>query len=313
LSEKPTIPNSPTDRNDLKTLGKGYVERVFKDIPKEKRHQEVGIEFQGNGLLDPYYHMSNGQLKTLQKGLNEEELFGLKASLDQATKLNKNTPLSLNGVSLDKVITEIADVQGKLLAFELQHGVASLFSKPKSRQEYAVLVAKMQALYNIAEQTALKVNAIHSPENLMKKQRTHLNAMKGEGFAQNAFLSRLRDVDKGRDLMVAGLRNFFAKKSQGKLEDALVQSFHTTKATKAFITLGSFVWIMGWMWYLSHAIQKGHDYPANRLVMLNKPKEETKAKSSSLPKDAIPMTKKETIRQRLSLYHPQVVEGGKAS
>jgi hypothetical protein len=313
LSEKPIKPSSPQDRESLEALGKGYVERVFEDIPAVKRNHKVAIEFQGNGLINPYYHMSNGHLKTLKEGLKDHELFGLKASLNSHAKLNKNTNLNLENVSLDKVVAEIADVQGKLLAFDLEHGAGSMLFNQKRRQEHALLTAKMQALYNIAEQTALKVNAIHSPQTRMEKQMTHLNTMNGKGFSQNAVLSRLRNIDKGRDLMVAGLRNFFGKGGKGDLKDALAQSFNTAKATKAFMTLGSFVWMLGWMWYLAHAIQKGREYPANRLVMLNKPKANEKSKQATVSTEGLPLSKKEAIRQHLKVACPKSVEEGKAS
>ncbi|MFN7310699.1 MAG: hypothetical protein ACK5T0_04935, partial [Vampirovibrionales bacterium] len=313
LSEEPIKPSSPQDRESLEALGKGYVERVFEDIPAVKRNHNVAIEFQGNGLINPYYHMSNGHLKTLKEGLKYDELFGLKASLNSHAKLNKNTNLNLENVSLDKVVAEIADVQGKLLAFDLEHGAGSMLFNQKRRQEHALLTAKMQALYNIAEQTALKVNAIHSPQTRMEKQMTHLNTMNGKGFSQNAVLSRLRNIDKGRDLMVAGLRNFFGKAGKGDLKDALAQSFNTAKATKAFMTLGSFVWMLGWMWYLAHAIQKGREYPANRLVMLNKPKANAPSKQTPVSTEGLPLSKKEAIRQHLKVACPKSVEEGKAS
>ncbi|MCE2930633.1 MAG: hypothetical protein LW809_04520 [Vampirovibrionales bacterium] len=313
LSEKPIKPSSPKDRKSLEAIGKGYVERVFKDIPNTKRQEKVGIEFLGNGLINPYYHMSHGHLKTLKEGLKDDELFGLKASLSSHAKLNKNSLLKVNSVSLDQIVSEIGAVQGKLLAFEMEHGAGSMFFNSTRRKEHALLTAKMQALYNIAEHTCLKVNAIHSPQTRIKKQMTHLNVMEGEGFVQEALLQRLRNMDKGRDLMVAGLRNFFGKTGKGDLKDALAQSFHTAKATKAFLSLGSFVWMLGWMWYLAHAIQKGREYPANRLVRLNKPKENEESKQAPVPTEGLPLSKKDEIRQHLKLARLTQVEGGKAS
>jgi hypothetical protein len=299
LTETPIRPTNPQDRKSLEAFGKGYVERVFEGIPALKRQEKVAIEFHGNTLINPYYHLSNGHLNSLKKGLKDDELFGLKASLNSHTKLNNNSLLSLKDVTLDQVIKEIADVQGKLLAFDVEHGSGSIFFNKTRREEHTLLTAKMQALYNIAEHTALKANAIHSPNTRMKNQMIHLNTMQAKGTTQTAFLHHLRGMDQGRDLMVAGLRNFFAKAGKGDFKEALAQSFNTAKATKAFITLGSLMWMLGWMWYLSHAIQRGREYPANRLVMLNKPKSTEKSPQAPVSSEGLPLSKKAAIRQHL--------------
>ena len=319
LSEQSVKPQGPKDSHTIEKMGHDYVERVFKSIPEATRHEKVAIDFKGNTVINPYYHMSNGHLKTLKEGLKDDELFGLKTSLNTHTQLNKNSILSLDGVSLDKIVTEVAHVQGKLIAFDVKYGAGSIFFNQALRQEHHFLTAKMQALYTIAEQTALKVNAIHSPHSRIKEQMTYVDVMHGKGFTQAPLLECLQNIDKGRDLMVASLQNFFNKKGTGELKEALAQSFNTIKATKSFITMGSLVWMMGWMWYLAHAIQKGREYPANRLVKLSKPKEEEVSKNapvasqlpSEIPVTDVPLNKKAAIRQRLK--YPQDLEEGKAS
>jgi hypothetical protein len=308
----PLPPRYSQEGASLEALGKGYVERVFKGIPEPMRHEQVAIEIKGNGVINPYYHMSKGHLKTLQKGLNDDELFGLKQALNRHPQLTKTSSLSLKNVTLAEVVEAIAEVQGKLLAFDVQHGAGAMFFNAKHRQEHALLTAKMQALFNIAEATVMKVNAIHCPETRMQQQMTHLPTMNGTTYTPKAILHHLQMMDKGRDLMVATFRRFFAHSNNGKtLQETLSQSLNTAKATKAFITLGSFMWMMSWLWYLSHAIQRGREYPANRLVMFNKPTQ--KSTQAPVPSEGLPLTKKDATAEPLKVMRSTPIEEGKAS
>ena len=308
----PLPPRYSEEGASLEALGKGYVERVFKGISEPMRNQSVAIEIKGDGIINPYYHMSKGHLKTLQKGLNDDELFGLKQALNRHPKLNKTSSLSLENVTLDKVVQAIGEVQGKLLAFDVQHGAGAMFFNMEHRQEHALLTAKMQTLFNIAEATAMKVNAIHCPQTRMQQEMTHLPIMTGGTFSPKAVLHHLQMMDKGRDLMVATFRRFFGQPNNGKtLQETLSQSLNTAKATKAFITLGSFMWMLGWMWYLSHAIQRGREYPANRLVMFNKPTQ--KSTQAPVPSEGLPLTKKDATVSPLKVMRSTPIKEGQAS
>lgn len=259
-------PHNATDTKGLQALGSGYVQHVFQDLPATHRHHRMDVHFTPQGTMDPYFHLSQGHLKTLKQGLNPSELLGLKQALMQTPRLKGNTSITLKNISLDEVIHEIAKVQGELLHFDVEHGSASLFFNSQRRQEHALLTAKMQALYGIAEQAALQVNAKFSPELRPLKQMTRLPVRVGDTVETQPFLDRLRQIDKGRDLMVSALNTFTQKQGKGELKDALVQAFEHMRGTKSLATIGSFAWMMGWMWYLAHAIQKGREYPANRLV-----------------------------------------------
>jgi hypothetical protein len=158
----------------------------------------------------------------------------------------------------------------------------------------------------------MKVNAIHCPQTRMQQEMTHLPIMTGSTYSPKAVLHHLQMMDKGRDLMVATFRRFFAHSNNGKtLQETLSQSLNTAKATKAFITLGSFMWMMSWLWYLSHAIQRGREYPANRLVMFNKPTQ--KSTQAPVPSEGLPLTKKDATAEPLKVMRSTPIEEGKAS
>ncbi len=274
-------PHNATDAKGLQALGAGYVQYVFHEVPDAHRHHRMDVHFSPKGTMDPYFHLSEGHIKTLKQGLNPSELLGLKQALMQHPRIKGDTAVTLKNISLDDVLHEIAKVQGELLHFDVEHGSASLFFNPQRRNEHAFLTSKMQALYGIAEQVALQVNAKFSPELRPLKQMTRLHTRIGDAVETEPFLERLRQMDKGRDLMVSALRTYTHKQGKGDLKEALNQAFEHMKGTKSFVTIGSFAWMMGWMWYLAHAIQKGREYPANRLVSYSQGKTDATTNSSS--------------------------------
>jgi hypothetical protein len=300
-TKTPRLPQHEKDIHALEALGRDYVRTIFKSLPESHLHENLDLTLTAKTIMDPYFHMSTGHLKTLKEGLKKGELFGLQEQLAQATTLNTKTPLTLKNVTLSKIIEEIADTQGKLLAFDVQHGAGSIFFNRKRRGEHGLLTAKMQALYTLAEQSTLTLNAQHLPQQRMHKGMTLLPLLAGHQAEQVPILERLRQLDKGRDLWTASLREYLKPNQSKPFEQIMAQALEKMKATKAVLTLAALAWMLGWMWYLSHAIQRGEEYPANRLVSLSLKK---KSEEKNPPEETVPPPP--------SLYH-QIKEGDLAS
>lgn len=275
---KPPNIASPNDEKGIQALGRQYVEHTFSQIPHADATLPVDVMFHPKRSDDPYYHVSHRQLETLKKhlGSDSKAFLGVgKALHDHPGKVNLEHPLRLNGLRLNDLIREWADVQGKLLAYDVKHGMGSaMFGSQPLKQEHAFLTAKQQMLFGLMHQASLQVNSMNNPHTRLTQTMGHLPLVTAQGTTHTGVLPFLRTMDKTRDLMSDGLRNYFRHNKAGTPEEAFKQTVSSMKGFKAVLSMGSAAWMMGWMWYLAHAIQSGREYPANRLVSesINAPK-----------------------------------------
>jgi|GEM_PF-3811198 len=256
-----SVPTSKKDHAAIATIGQQNVLQQFKGIPEKDLNSPLRIAFIRTSPGDPYYHLSKGHIETLKKTLSKNEFFGLSEQLQRLTKGEKGSTITLENVTLKKVIDELATIQGDLLSFDLEKGMDSIFTNAKNRDILNALTAKHQALYLIFEQLTEEVNARHYPKKRFDNSMTMLT----KNGTDVEVLSFVKNLDRGRDILAAGMRNYFKEGGEYSPVDMVTRSFENMKATKATLALGAGVWMSSWMWYLSHAIQKGREYPANRL------------------------------------------------
>jgi hypothetical protein len=278
MQKKPISIKNAQDTASLQTLGSGYIKHAFSQIPPADMQQPIDIAFGPKKSNDPYFHVSHRQIETLKKHLHNDEhgFMGIgKALMNHKGKVDNDSPLQLKDVRLNDLTNEWADVQGKLLAFDVTHGMGSaIFGTQAQKQEHAFLTAKQQMLFQLMHQATIQVNSLNNPKSRLNLSMAHLPIHTAEGTKPMEVLPYLRSMDKTRDLLSDGLRNYFKHNNAGSPADALKQTVSSMKGFKGVLSMGSITWMMGWMWYLAHAIQAGREYPANRLVSesMNAPK-----------------------------------------
>jgi hypothetical protein len=260
-----------TNSNSIQQLGTDFIKHMFepaKQLP-DVQTRKMDLHINGKTLSDPYYHTSTRQLRLLQDELgNSSEFLELgKALAVHGKSLNAKTPLELKGITVPAVIDELAHVQGQLLEYDIKHGMGSAILGSKTlKRKHAVLTAKQQMLFTLMHQATLQSNSVLQPEKRMQKTLLHLPIQTSKSIEEVDVLHHLRQLDKTRDLVADGLRNYFRQNRAGSPADAIEQTVSTMRGAKSFISMGAFAWMIGWMWYLAHAIQSGREYPANRMI-----------------------------------------------
>jgi hypothetical protein len=122
----------------------------------------------------------------------------------------------------------------------------------------------------VLDQAAIQLNTLTQPH---RPDAYHqLKLMDGTTAPAGTFLL---DIDKFRDVISQTILT--QPEALNCLGEQVSQKTQVLNATKLTYSVASIVMLCEWVWYLSHALQKGRAYPANRLIMEKgtKPMKET--------------------------------------
>jgi hypothetical protein len=181
-------------------------------------------------------------------------------------------------ITMQALVKAWADSLASLTAFQLEHnGVAkatlpwgkhkNLYNQHQAlMQSYTLLTNMLDVGVEVANKQ-FGSSLMENPSQL--KLGSHLK--QGKPFQINSFMTFANQADKIQDVIVAAFKQLdHAPSSVEPTVDnfihSLKQTQHTMGAIKFIVTIGAAVWMSWWMWTLSHMLQAGRAYPANRLV-----------------------------------------------
>lgn len=181
-----------------------------------------------------------------------------------AKPLQGRPPHELNiKASFQEVKTAWAEVMVRLADMDKAHGTGwKLLTTPPLKQEREQLVREQALLSQLLDQAVIQVNHETSPQK--PNQYHQLRLTTGASVNAGEFILH---ADKFRDVLTQLYHQSSEPIQSQALSEKLAEKTQGMMTVKLLYSGLSLTAMCSWMWFLSHALQRGRAYPANRLIM----------------------------------------------